>query len=306
MVIKEGVISLKSWHYAFLVFLGGCCYGILSTFVKLAYTAGFLPNEVTGSQYFFGTMLIWIAVLFTPKKKLTLKQILKLLLSGIPFGLTGICYYQSLKTLDASLAIIFLFQFVWIGALFDWLFNKKRPSRQKLISIVILLIGSVLAANIIKQGGAAISLEGTIWGMISSLTYTTFIFLSSTVEKETPPVLKSALMSTGALILIFIVFPPQFLFDVEILKGVTQYGLLLGVFGVVLPPILFSIGMPKVGPGLGTILSAAELPIAVTLSALVLAEEVNQTQWLGVILILVGIVFGNIRLKKKMEPGSAS
>jgi len=289
---------LKKWHYALIVFLGGCCYGILSTFVKLAYSAGFSSPEVTGGQYFFGTVLIWCAALFTKKKKLSLKKTLTLVLSGIPFGLTGLFYYQSLKTLNASLAIIFLFQFVWIGAIFDWIFNKKKTSKQKLMYISIVLIGSVLAAGVISHKGAIFSWQGAIWGLFASFTYTAFIFLSSSVEKDTPPVLKSALLSTGALIVVFLLFPPKFLFDFSVLKGLTQYGLILGLFGVCLPPLLFSIGMPHVGPGLGTILSASELPVAVTLSSLVLSEYVNLMQWIGVILIFIAIIGSNISSEK--------
>ncbi|MFL6561307.1 MAG: EamA family transporter, partial [Bacillus sp. (in: firmicutes)] len=133
---------MKTWQYALIVFLGGCCYGVLSTFVKLAYTAGFTVTEVTGSQYLLGTMLIWGVALFSKKKKLTLPKIGKLLLSGVPLGLTGVFYYQSLQTLDASLAIIFLFQFVWIGSLIEWMVYKKIPSTGKMVSIGILIIGS--------------------------------------------------------------------------------------------------------------------------------------------------------------------
>lgn len=298
---KERGIILKKWHYALIVFLGGCCYGILSTFVKLAYSAGFSSTEVTGGQYFFGTVLIWCVALFTKKKKLSLKQILKLLLCGLPFGLTGLFYYQSLKTLNASLAIIFLFQFVWIGAIFDWIFNKKKPSKQKLMSIGIVLIGSALAANVFSQKEGIFSWQGSIWGLLAAFTYTGFIFISSSVEKDTPPVLKSALLSTGALIVIFLLFPPKFLLDFSVLKGLTQYGLILGGFGVVLPPLLFSIGMPHVGPGLGTILSASELPMAVTLSSLVLSERVTWMQWIGVIIIFAAIIDCNIRSEKDDE-----
>lgn len=92
---------------AWIVFLGGCCYGILSTFVKLAYSAGFTVSAVTGGQYFFGVVLAWFAVLCTKNKKLTRMQISKLILSGIPFGLTGLFYYQALQTLNASLAHCF-------------------------------------------------------------------------------------------------------------------------------------------------------------------------------------------------------
>ncbi|MDQ6594894.1 DMT family transporter [Bacillus salipaludis] len=290
---------MKLWHYALIVFLGGCCYGVLSTFVKLAYSAGFSAPEVTGGQFFFGTVLIWIVFLFTKKAKVTFKQIFKLLVSGIPVGLSGLFYYQSLQTLDASLAIIFLFQFIWMGTLFEWIFHKKKPSKEKLVSIAILLIGSGLAANMISQEGAALSWQGTIWGVLAAFMHTTFIFLSGSVEKDTPPVLKSALLTTGALIVVFALYPPTFLFDFSVLTGLAPYGLFLGLFGVALPPLLFSIGMPHIGPGLGTILVASELPVAVTLSSFVLTEPVSWYQWIGVFLILGGIISGNVRYGKR-------
>lgn len=295
--LKGGII-MKKYNYALLVFLAGCCYGILSTFVKLAYAAGFSAAEVTGGQYFFGTVLIWCVALCTKKQQLSLKRILKLVLSGIPFALTSLFYYQSLKTLNASLAIIFLFQFVWIGALFDWVFNKQKPGRQKLISISVLLVGSILAAGVITEKGVSFSWQGAIWGILASFTYTAFIFLSSSVERDMPPVLKSAVISTGALIVVSLLFPPKFLLDFSVLKELSKYGLVLGLFGVSLPPLLFSIGMPHVGPGLGTILSSSELPVAVTLSSLVLCEQVGLAQWMGVALIFAAIIGGNLNFNK--------
>jgi drug/metabolite transporter (DMT)-like permease len=294
----KGVGNMKTWHYALIVLIGGCCYGALSTFVKLAYSAGFTSSEVTGSQFLMGTLLIWIAALFSKKKKLTLPKIGKLLISGIPLGLTSLFYYQSLQSLNASLAIIFLFQFVWIGSLFEWVFYKKAPTREKVVSIGILVIGSILASGIIAQGSGDLSWQGTIWGMLSAITYTTFIFISSSVEKDTPVVQKSALFTTGGMITVFILSPPTGLLQLPVLMDIAPYGLYLGLLGVVLPPILFTIGMPHIGPGLGTILTSAELPIAVILSSLVLSEYVSMSQWVGVILILSGIVAGNLKISK--------
>jgi drug/metabolite transporter (DMT)-like permease len=294
---------MKTWQYALIVFIGGCCYGALSTFVKLAYSAGFNVAEVTGSQYLFGALLIWVLALFSKRIKLTLPRIGTLLLSGIPVGLTGVFYYQSLQTLHASLAIIFLFQFVWIGTLIEWIFYKKTPSKGKVVSIGILIIGSILAAGIITEGAFEISWQGTVWGMLSAITYTAFIFLSSTVGKEIPAVQKSAFLTTGALITVLIILQPTELLQLDVLMGVAPYGMYLGLLGVALPPLLFTIGMPHVGPGLGTILTASELPVAVILSALVLSEFVSVSQWIGVFLILGGIIVGNIKMTKpKMVP----
>lgn len=292
---------MKTWQYVLTVFIGGCCYGVLSTFVKLAYSAGFSVAEVTGAQYLFGALLTWVLVMFTKKQKLTLNKAFKLLTSGIPFGLTGVFYYQALQTLNASLAIVFLFQFVWIGTLFEWIFYKKKPTKGKIISIGILIIGSILATGLVAKSEVVLSLQGTVWGLLSALTFTTFIFLSSSVGKDTPPVLKSAFLSTGGLIVVLLVYPPMFLFDLPVLMGVAPYGLFLGLFGVAFPPLLFSIGMPHIGPGLGTILTASELPVAVIMSSLILAELVSFSQWLGVGIILSGIMVGNIKAEDKIK-----
>ncbi|MBS4219904.1 EamA family transporter [Bacillus sp. FJAT-49711] len=289
---------MKTWQYAFIVFLGGCSYGILSTFVKLAYAAGFSVTEVIGGQYLFGAILIWLLFLFSKKQKITGRQIGKLLLSGLPFGLTGVFYYQALQTLDASLAIIFLFQFVWIGTFLEWALYRKKPNFNKVISIIILIIGSVLAAGIIVEKGINMTWQGSIWGILSAITFTISIFLTGSVEKNLPPIQRSTLIATGALITVSVIFPPVFLANISVIMGVAPYGILLGLFGVALPPLLFSIGMPHVGPSLGTILSASELPVAVTMASIILAEHVGLSQWFGVMLILCGIIFGNIQRSK--------
>ncbi|SFK33329.1 Threonine/homoserine efflux transporter RhtA [Halobacillus dabanensis] len=297
---------MKTWQYAWIVFLGGGCLGVLSTVVKLGYSAGFSAAEVTGSQFLFGAALIWMVVLFTKKKKTEPIQALKISLSGIPMGMTGIFYYKSLQTLDVSLAIIFLFQFIWIGTLFEWMLYKKKPTRNKVVSITVLLVGSILAVGTITNGMAVITWQGAIWGMLAAFTFSTFLFFSGTVGKHTPPILKSALISIGSLFIAFLLFPPVFLFHGPAFAGIAPYGLLLGLFGVALPPLLFSIGMPHVGTGYGTILAASELPVAIILSALILKESVTIIQWFGVILILGGIIIGNLtfarhKISKKTE-----
>lgn len=303
----ERVMKMKTWHYALIVFLGGCCYGILSTVVKLAYSKGFVMSQVTGSQLLIGTLLLWIIVLFTKKQKLKPVQIGKLLVSGIPVGLTGVFYYQSLQTLDASLAIVFLFQFVWIGTLLEWFISRKKPTRGKVVSIVILVIGTFLSAGLLTDGITELPGIGIMWGILSAITFSAFLYISSSVGNELPPVQKSALLSTGGLITVMVLFPPTFLFDIQALSGIAPYGFFLGLFGVVLPPVLFSIGMPRVGVGLGTILAASELPVAVIVSAIVLGEKVMIIQWVGVAIILGGIVLGNLNLSfVKMLPTAQS
>jgi len=57
--------------------------------------------------------------------------------------------------------------------------------------------------------------------------------------------------------------------------------------------------MPKVGPGLGAILSAAELPAAVVVSVLVLQEQVSVLRWLGIIIVMLGIAIPQLAMTSR-------
>ena len=261
---------MSSGYYAFLVFLGGCSYGILSTIVKLAYEAGFTLSHVSGSQGFWGMALFWLVAWKWRPETISLKKMAVLIFSGLPMGLTSIFYYRALETLDASLAIIFLFQFVWIGTIFDILLFKKIPGCRKAVSILILLAGSVLASGL--EIGQGISFPaGVFWGALSAVSYSLVILASGVVGLGISPVFKSAMMSVGAAAVIFFYLPPLFLTDADLFLSVMPYGILLGLFGIVVPPFLFSVGIPKIGPGLGSILTASELPTALLMSFFVKA-----------------------------------
>lgn len=177
---------MKNMYYAGLVFLGGCCYGILSTFVKIAYANRFSSAAVTSAQYLFGTMMLWLVLLFTKKEKLSVKESVKLLLSGIPFGLTGIFYYQALQSLSASLAIVFLFQFVWIGSVIEWLAYRRVPDKTKLVSIAVLLFGSLLAADVFSKSTSSFTLSGLMWGIMAAVSFATFLFFEQCCRESSP------------------------------------------------------------------------------------------------------------------------
>lgn len=283
------------WKYALFVFLGGCSYGVVSTFVKLGFNEGFGVSDVTGSQYFFGALMLWMISIFVPRNKLNGKQWFILLISGIPMGLTGIFYNKALGYVDASFAIILLLQYTWVSIILHYLIEKKKPDRKNLIATVVILLGSLLASGFLKTD-ITFSVAGISWGLLSALSFATFIYLSGRSTIPVHPITKSAIMTTGAALFIFIVLQPEFLMNEALKNGLLKYGLIMGFFGSLVPPLLFNIGMPKIGSGLGTILSASELPTAVLMSTLVLHEAVTFSKWIGVIVILIGIAYPNVKI----------
>lgn len=87
-----------------------------------------------------------------------------------------------------------------------------------------------------------------------------------------------------------LIFPPTYLTDGSLFEGLFLYGCLLAFFGVLIPTAFFNIGVPRIGAGMASILGAAELPTAVLAPSLFLQESVSLLQWLGVLIILFGIV----------------
>lgn len=274
-----------------MVFLGGCSYGMVSTFVKLAYQQGFGVDAVTGCQYLLAFLGLWLGALLVPRIQLSAKQRLVLIAAGIPMGLTGIFYNQALLYVDASVAIILLMQFTWITMVIKYVYEHVVPKRHHCVAVVIILLGSVLASGFV-QSSIQVSWLGVGLGLLSALSSALFLYFSGSVGLMLHPLYKAALMTTGALLIVVVWMPPTFMDNMELLQGVLPYSAVAAVFASVLPVILFNFSMPKVG-NLGSILTASELPMAVFMSTVVLHESVSRVQWLGMVVVLLGIVYAN-------------
>ncbi|MDM5189309.1 DMT family transporter [Bacillus sp. DX4.1] len=281
-------------RYSLLVLLGACSYGILAIFVKLAYAEGFSLGEVIGSQYLFGWFILLGITLLVSRHRVPLKQMLILFIAGTSASFTGIFYYGSLQTVPASIAIVLLFQFVWVGIIIEAVVTKTLPSREKVISVIFLLAGTFLSSGLLETSAGSFDMKGILLGLLSAVTFATYIFVSGKVAIEVPSLPRGVLLMAGALTLVMIVFPPTFIFNGAITQGLWKYGLALGTFSIVIPSIAFTIGIPKIGSGLATILGAAELPVTTIMSVFVLKEAVLSSQWSGVGLILVGIAIPQI------------
>ena len=295
------------------VFLGACSFGLLSTIVKTAYSEGYTLGQVTGSQTFFGMSLLWIIYLiqysYRGKKKSDKKtenetvakptKWWKVALAGTFTGLVGICYYQSVKLLPASIAIILLMQYLWISILIEAVIFKKKPHKMQLIAAAVVLVGTLFAGGVFNHE-VVLNAKGVLFGFLAAICYSIFILTSGRIGNDLPVFKKSALMITGSCLITWIIFPPLFFFDGVFFEGLYKWGLSLALLGTVIPPLFFSIGMPRTGVSLGAILSAAELPVAVTSSRFILHENVQLLQWLGVALILFAIIMTNLKLKKKV------
>ncbi|MDI6046546.1 EamA family transporter [Flavobacterium yafengii] len=286
----------------FLVGLGATSYGMLATFVKIAYGEGFTTPEVTIAQFVYGiTGMLLINIFQKAKKgndvvKASKKNITQLMLAGTSLGMTSIFYYLAVKYIPVSIAIVLLMQTVWMGVLFEMILEKKRPSTQKIVSVVIVLIGTALATNLI-QSKVELDWRGIVLGLLSAASFTTTMFTANRVATHISSAQRSLFMLLGGAIIVFgfAIATQTTPFNFEIFM---KWGIILALFGTIIPPLLFNAGFPLTGIGLGSIVSALELPVSVLMAYFLLSENVTLIQWIGIILIILAIVIMNVNFKK--------
>jgi drug/metabolite transporter (DMT)-like permease len=176
-----------------------------------------------------------------------------------------------------------------MGVVMEVILTKKRPTKAKLVSLLILLAGTLFASGAFEASSAHLSRIGIMWALLSAVSYTLVIYVSGNTVTKAAPTTRTFYMALGSLVVTVLCFPPETvvytLTNIDILK----WGLLLGFVGVVLSPILLNKGLPAVSLALGTIISAVELPVVVIISVLFLDEKVSMFQWLGVAGILFAI-----------------
>lgn len=306
------------------VAMGASIFGMLATFVKLSYRDGFTTSEVTTAQFVLG--LLGLLILNgiqtkTAKKNLakpTAKEVRILMLAGTSLGCTSLFYYLCVQYINVSIAIVLLMQSVWFSVVVESFISRKFPNLKKIIATIIVLAGTFLATNLINLN-VTLDWHGVFWGLMAAASFTATMFTSNTLATHIPVLRKSLIMLSGGAIIVFIflffaqIGPLHFDFLKSFYLNFTDntkhikpfdfsifytYGFVLALFGTIIPPILFNLGFPKTGLGLGSIISSLELPVSVTMAFVLLGEEVIVIQWVGIILILFAIVLMNLPSRK--------
>lgn len=297
------------------VALGASSYGMLASFVKMAYKQGFTTAEVTISQYVFAIICLLVINFFIKNTQTaTKKNIFKLVLSGTSMGFTSVLYYLCVKYINASIAVVLLMQSVWIGVLIEAFISKKVPSFAKLAAVGFVLLGTLLATNIFSDV-ITYDFKGFLFGFLAAVSFSITLYSTNSVAKNLNAYKRSLFMLFGGGIIVLIfslltqllptymnmhLIAEEFIsikrFDSSILY---TWGILLSVFGTVLPPILLNKGFPLTGVGLGSIVSAVELPVSVTFAFIFLQEQVLFSQWIGIVIILAAVLLINWNLIRR-------
>lgn len=295
----------KTLKASLMLGLAGVSYGLFLSLMKIANNHGFMREDLMVGQYMLAALILGTIMIVRHRQKLTAKQVLKLFLVGV-FGFAcSFCMYETVALTSTAFAVTMLFQYVWIGIVFDCILRRKFPSKLVIMATVLVILGTPFATGLLSDSNN-ITLESLLWGIGSAVSYAIMLMMSSRFETQLPSVTRTFYFSVAEMILA-IVISPQFFTTVAVDPFVLVFVVPISLVSVVIPCLLIMKGSPMVPMGITTIMTGIELPSAIFFGAIFLGEIHNVSVIAGVLLICSGIIVANwdsiveLRLRKRAE-----
>ena len=287
---------------ALLVFAGGACYGANASCYKLAFALGFTSAQMMTAQIWFATLTFGLAFLVGRAlgrkwTKLSFVDMGKLVLLGVLSATTTILYCYAMSTLPVPFALTLLFQFTWLGTVIQVVMTRRAPSAAQVLSALLVVVGTVFASGLYESGISSFDPLGIACGLLAALSCALFVVLSGKLRVDCSDSQRGLLVCLGALVITFFVCP-DFGPSGVLLEGIAPFGLVTGAIGFVMPVLLFGIAAPHLPAGISTILAASELPSGLLVAMVILSTPVTLVQWVGVVVILLGVCLSQVRLRK--------
>lgn len=285
------------------VAFGAASYGLLATMVKVANLQGLSTAMLTFYQYLLGFMLLSLAAYHVARKKppaFNRGDKRSLILFGSSLGFTSSLYYLSIQYVPVSVAIILLMQTIWMGVVVELLISRQKPQALKIIGALVVLIGTFLAVDAFDNLDE-LNLTGVTYGVAAAVSFTVTLTATNRIATHLPNIIRSQYMVLGGVLAVLLFWNIDVISpDIINLKTIS-FGLFLALFGTLIPPIMFNKGFPIIGIGLGSILTAIEIPVSIISANLLLDEQLQMIQWLGVAIIIIAVVIINYRHLNKQE-----
>jgi len=173
------------------------------------------------------------------------------------------------------------------SGIIEWLLVKRRPTRVWIMATVLAIIGCALL--FLNKDGIVVNPVGIAMSLGAGLLFAFYTLVNKEVLDKVDAVPAVAVIFSMSAIMLL---PFLFLFETEGLmtgRGISVV-LYLGIVTTSVAYILFSAGLKRIPSSSAVTLSLAEPLTAAILSVLVVGERLNGTSWMGIAMLLGGIL----------------
>lgn len=282
---------------AFYIWLAAVMWGTIGIFGKILIDSGLSP-QMTGCVKLLGSSLILFVYFIFGKQKLLkirwtdLSWLLAMaFLTQTAFNFT---YHPVVELLGVSQAGVLLNTMPIFLTIWSVIFFKEHINMQKIIGIVLCLIGSILAITGGTLDVGSFSVEGVILGTISAISFSLMSVFTKILLKRIEPltVIFYAFLFGGLMMVPFINFMDEFPLVLSPVPLASAFG--LGLIGSVLPYIVYFKGI-DLGVDLSKagVISVMELISAIIMAMIIFNERLTGMKGIGVLIVIGAILLIN-------------
>ena len=199
-----------------------------------------------------------------------------------------ICFWESIETLETSIAVLLFYTYPALTLVLDRLFFKQPIRPFALFCITVILFGAALITAPGLHGGT-IDLRGLTWALPSPLVYSVYLAINSRLLRRHPPLIGAAGLF-GGMAVTFGLTAGVLGLDVPNGRGTWLLVLFVALGPGALTMTLFSYSVPRLGASSFAILANTELVTVVAIGVLVLGEAMTPSRAVGGVLIVAGIL----------------
>ncbi|HMK07463.1 MAG TPA: DMT family transporter, partial [Anaerolineales bacterium] len=131
---------------ALMCTLSAACYAGLSILGKVALASGLTLTGML-SLRFLGAAAVLAVLLLLQRRSIPLASstgLRLLMLGGLLYAPQAALFFSGLQRLPASVAVLLLYVYPVIVAVFDWVFNHRPPDRRIVLALAMATIGVAL------------------------------------------------------------------------------------------------------------------------------------------------------------------
>jgi len=296
--------ATRLWPAALAALSGSAMVGVMPMVALQLYADGLDAPSMLFWRYSLAVIALAIAarVVQLDVRRAWREGAWRIALVGATLGAAQtLCFWESLKTLETSIAVLLFYTFPAVTLALDRFFFKEPIRPLAVFCIAIILAGAGLITGPGLHGGT-IDARGLAWALPSPLIYALYLAINARMLRRHPPLVGAFGLFAGMAVTFGLTAAVAGL-DVPM----SSTGWMLLVF-IALGPgaltmTLFSYSVPRLGAGSFAILANAELVTVVLLGVLVLGEAFTAGSAIGGALIVAGIL--THALSRQKSPGGA-
>ena len=272
------------------VLASGICFGTTGTSQSL-YGKGINPLAIGSSRLLIGAIALWLLSI-RDKTKLKFPKG-QLWICAVGVAVYQLAFFSAVHQTGVAIATITALGSAPIfTGLFSWITGHEKPTKTWVIATSITTIG-IFAINT-HDAESQIKVSGILLALCAGAGFASFNVAGRKVLTTNYPL--SHFISRSFALAALLISPFIFTQNLHWITTMQGTGLILwlGLVATALAYTLYSFGLTHIKASNASTLVLAEPVTATILSVTVLHYHLNFTSWLGVTLVISGLVYPGV------------